>query len=177
MLMLCGLAGSLPMVTAMLALSGAPPAVGVNVTAIVHDEFADSIGPQVPPFTAKSLAFGPLVLLSLTDSVKPDRLVTVRSLVFVGTLAVRVPYASVAAGVTVAGTVGPVVIATICGPSGSGLSVTVRVADSVPSEPGTKVTVVVQAVLAASVVPQVPLIEKSEWLAPLKLSLRLTDWV
>ena len=75
----------------MLALSGAPPAVGVNVTAIVHDEFGDTRRCEVPPVTAKSLAFGPLVMLSLTDSVKPDRLVTVTSLVFVGTLAVRVP--------------------------------------------------------------------------------------
>jgi hypothetical protein len=52
--MLCGLVGSLPIVTAMLALSGDPPALGVNVTAIVQDEFAGADAPQVPPVTAKS---------------------------------------------------------------------------------------------------------------------------
>jgi hypothetical protein len=109
--MLCGLVGSLPMVTAMLALSEEPPPVGVNVTAIVHEELAGTIDPQVPlPATTKSLAFAPLKL-SLSESGKPDRLVTVTSLVFEGVLAVSVPYASVA-GVTVAGIVGPVVIAT-----------------------------------------------------------------
>ena len=54
--MRCGLLGSLPMLTAMLALLAEPPPVGVNVTAIVHDEFAAAVAPQVPPVTAKSVA-------------------------------------------------------------------------------------------------------------------------
>jgi hypothetical protein len=42
--MLWGLVGSLPMVTAMLALSGEPPPVGVNFTAIVQLE-SDAASP------------------------------------------------------------------------------------------------------------------------------------
>ena len=98
------------MLTAMLALSGDPPPVGVKVTAIVHDEFAGAVDPQVPPVTAKSVAFGPLKL-SPTDSGNPDLLVIVRSLVFGEVLAVSVPYASLT-GAIVAGIVGPVVSAT-----------------------------------------------------------------
>ncbi len=97
------------MVTAMLALSGDGLDVGVKVTAIVHDELADTVEPQVPPFTAKSFAFVPLKL-SLTDSEDPDLLVTVTSLVFEGIFNVRVPSASVT-GVIVTGIVGPVLSA------------------------------------------------------------------
>ena len=79
--MLCGLVGSLVTFTAMLALSAEPPPVGVNFTAIVHDEFAAAIAPQVPPATVKSLAFAPLKL-SLNGSENPDRLVTVAFKVF-----------------------------------------------------------------------------------------------
>ena len=110
-LMLCGLVGSLPMLTAMLPLSGDPPPVGVNVTPIVHDEFAGTEAPQVPPVAAKSFAFVP-PMFSLNDSAKPDRLVTVTVLVFVGAWDVRVPYASVA-GKTVSGIVFPVLSATV----------------------------------------------------------------
>ncbi len=41
-LTLYGLFGSPPMYTAMLALSGNPPPVGVNLTAIMHDELGDT---------------------------------------------------------------------------------------------------------------------------------------
>ena len=51
--MLCGLLGSLLMLTAMLALSDDPPPVGVKVTAIVQVELAGR-ALQVPPVTAKS---------------------------------------------------------------------------------------------------------------------------
>ena len=79
---------------------------------------------------------------------------------------------------TVAGTVGPVLSAIRCGLSGSGLSETDSVADSVPSAPGAKLTMIEHDFKAPSVVVHVPpLIEKSPALAPLKLSLRLTDWV
>ena len=94
--MLCGLVGSFPTVTAMLALSGVGPTVGANLTAIVQVEFGDAVGPQVPPVTAKSLAFVPLIL-SLKGSENRERFVTVRLLVFVGTFVVSVPYASEAA--------------------------------------------------------------------------------
>ena len=98
------------MVTAMLALSGTPPPVGVNVTAIVHVECADTDAPQVPlPVTAKSVA--PL-MLSLRGSENPDKLVTVVFSVFDRTVEVSVPYASVA-GATVAGIVGPVLSDTV----------------------------------------------------------------
>ena len=109
--MLCGLLGSLPMLTAMLAVSDDPPPVGVNVTAIVQLVLAGAVLPQVPPVTAKSLSFVPLKVWP-TDSGKPDRLVTVTDLVFVGVLEVSVPYASVA-GRTVSGIVGPVLSATV----------------------------------------------------------------
>ncbi len=110
-LMLCGLVGSLPTVTAMLALSGVGPTVGVNLTAIVHAEFGDAVAPQVPPVTVKSPAFVPLIV-SLNGSENRDRLVTVTLLVFVGTFVVSVPYAS-EAGATVAGIVCPVLSATV----------------------------------------------------------------
>jgi hypothetical protein len=108
-LMLCGLVESLATLTAMLALSAEPPAVGVNFTAMVHDEFAAAVAPQVPPAMAKSLAFAPLKL-SLKGSENPDRLVTVTFKVF--EFVFSVPYA-IEDGATVAGIVGPVLIATV----------------------------------------------------------------
>ena len=175
-LMLYGVLGSLPMLTAMRALSAEPPPVGLNVTAIVHDEFAAAVGPQVLPVTAKSVGLAPLKL-SLTDRGNPDLLVIVTFLVFGDVFAVSVPYASVT-GAIVAGIVGPVVIRTVYGLSGSGLSETESAADSVPSTLGEKDTIIEHAFSAPSVVVQVPpLTEKSAGLMPLKLSLRLTCWV
>jgi hypothetical protein len=109
--MLCGLFGSLPIVTATVALSADPPPVGANVTAIVQLVFGGAVDPQVPPVTVKSVAFGPLKF-SLTDSGNPDRLVTVTFLVLVGVFEVSVPYASFI-GVTLVGIVGPVLSATV----------------------------------------------------------------
>lgn len=109
-LMLCGLPGSLPIVTAMLALSDDPPPVGVNFTAIVQLECAGTVAVHVPLVRAKSPAFAPL-RLSLNASENPDRFVTVTIFVLVGTFAVSVPNASVT-GATVAGIVGPVLRAT-----------------------------------------------------------------
>jgi hypothetical protein len=83
--------------------------VGVNFTAIVHDEFAAAIAPQVPPATVKSLAFAPLKL-SVSGSENPERLVTVTFNVF--DVVFNVPYA-IEAGATVAGMVGPVLIVTV----------------------------------------------------------------
>jgi hypothetical protein len=100
---MCGLVGSLATFTAMLA------AVGVNFTATVHDECAPAVAPQVPPATAKSLAFAPLKL-SLDGSENLDRLVTVAFNVL--EVVFRLPYAIVA-GATVAGIVGPVLVATM----------------------------------------------------------------
>ena len=99
----------MPMLTAILAFFDDPPPVGVNVTAIVHDEFAGAVDPQVPPVTAKSAEFAPLKLL-LTDNGNPERLVTVTSSVFDEVLSL--PNASLS-GATVAGIVGPVVSATV----------------------------------------------------------------
>ena len=107
--MLCGLVGSFATPTAMLALSAEPPPVGINFTAIVHDEFAASIAPQVPPATVKSLALAPL-RLSLKGSENPETLVTVTFEVF--DVDFNVPKA-IEVGVTVAGMVGPVLIATV----------------------------------------------------------------
>jgi hypothetical protein len=163
-------------VTAMLALSDDPPAVGVKVTAMVQLELAGAVLPQVPPLTVKSVAFVP-PKLSPTDSGKPDLLVTVTSLVLVGVFAVSVPYARVT-GAIVSGIVGPVLSATVSGLNGSGLSETDIVADSVPSTLGEKLTMIEHALSAASVVVQVPpLTEKSVALGPLKLSLRVTGWL
>jgi len=106
-LMLCGLVGSLPTLTAMLALSTAPPAVGLNFTATVQCELGETVLPQVPPITAKSPAFAPLKLV-LKDNEDDDKLVTVAFSVL--DVVVSVPYASVA-GATVAGIVGPLLSA------------------------------------------------------------------
>lgn len=97
------------MLTNMLALSGAPPAVGVNFTAIVQCELGNAIVPQVPPVAAKSPAFAPLKL-SLKGNENGDKLVTVAFKVLV--VVFSVPYASLP-GVTVEGIVGPVLIATV----------------------------------------------------------------
>jgi len=107
-LIVCGLVGSFVTFTAMLALSVEPPPVGVNFTAIVHDEFAAAIAPQVPPATVKSVEFAPLKL-SLNGSANPDKFVTVAFKVF--DVVFSVPKA-IETGVTVAGIVGPVLIAT-----------------------------------------------------------------
>jgi hypothetical protein len=102
------------------------------VTNIVQLEFAGADDPHVPPVTEKSPALVPLKL-SLTDSEDADRFVTVTVFVLFGCATVVVPNASVVAGATVAGLFAAVVNETIYGPSVSGLSVTVIVADSVPS--------------------------------------------
>jgi hypothetical protein len=91
---LCRLVGSLPTVTAMLAVSDDPPPVGAKVTAMLQLVLAGAVPAQAPPLTVKSVAFGPLKL-SPTDSGKPDLLVIVTFLVLVGVLAVSVPYARV----------------------------------------------------------------------------------
>lgn len=105
---MCGLVGSLPTFTAMLALSAEPPPVGVNLTAIVQLLLGGAVDPHVPPATAKSLAFAPLKV-SLNGSENPDRFVTVAFKVF--DVVVNVPYA-IDAGTTVAGIVGPVLSVT-----------------------------------------------------------------
>ena len=99
----------MPTPTAIVALSAEPPPVGVNFTATVHDECAATAAPQVPPTTEKSAAFAPLKL-ALSGSEKPDRLVTVALDVF--DVVVSVPYA-IEVGATVAGMVGPVLIAIV----------------------------------------------------------------
>ena len=175
--MMCGLVGSLPTVTDMLALSADPPAVGVKVTAIVQAELGDALVVQVlVGEIVKSDPLGPLMLWA-NDSGNPDRLVTVTVLVFVGVLEVSVPYASVA-GRTLSGIVGPVLSATVYGGSGSGLSETNSVADSVPSTLGEKCTIIEHAFSAPRLEVQVPPpTVKSPGLAPLKLSLNETGWV
>ena len=173
-LMLYGLLGSSPTLTAMLALSADPPPVGVKVTAIVQLDSGVAVAPHVPPVTAKSPAFAPLKL-SLTDNAVFDRLVTVTFSVL--DEVDSVPYASVT-GVTVAGIVCPVLSATVYGLSGSGLSAIDSVPDSVPKALAVKVTSSVHAVPAARVAVQVPpLIEKSGAFVPLKFSLNVTVWV
>ena len=109
--MLYGLLGSLPTVTAMLALSADPPPVGVNLTAIVQLELGVAVELQVPPVTVKSLWFVP-PKRSLIGSENFDKLVTVTFFVFDVIFDVRMPYAS-AVGVTVAGIVAPVLSATV----------------------------------------------------------------
>ena len=106
--MLCGLVGSLATLTAMFALSDEPPAVGVNLTAMVQGVFGATVAPQVPPAKAKSPAFAPLKP-SLNGRENPDRLVTVTFEVF--DVVFKVPYA-IEDGATVAGIVGPVLIVT-----------------------------------------------------------------
>ncbi len=80
-LMLCGLVGSFATLTTRLALSAEPVPVGVNFTAIVHDECGAADVPQVPPATAKSLEFAPL-RLSPSGNENPDKLVIVAFSVF-----------------------------------------------------------------------------------------------
>ena len=107
--MLCELVGSFATLTAMLALSAEPPPVGVNFTAIVHDECAAAIAPQVPPATVKSLGLAPLKP-SLSGSENLDRLVTVAFKFFDAVLSVP---KEIEVGATVAGMVGPVLSATV----------------------------------------------------------------
>lgn len=160
------------MLTLSVALS-AVSALGVNITGI-----AQTVLPaQVPPgATLKSALFGPLMLW-LSVSVNGERLVTFRVLRVL--LADCATFANARlAGAIVAGIVGPVVIAIVWGPSGSGLSETVSVAASVPSTPGANDTVMVQVLEAARVEVQVPTVtEKSAGLVPLKLSPRDTGCV
>lgn len=74
--------------------------------------------------------------------------------------------------------VGAVLSATVCGLSGSGLSESDSVADSVPGAPGVNVTTIEHALLAARVVRQVPpVIEKSAAFVPLKFSPRVSGCV
>lgn len=160
------------MLTVSVALS-AVSVLGVKVTGITQTEL-----PAHEPLgaTPKSAGFAPLMPW-VSVSVYGERLVTFRML--------RVLVADCAtlanrklAGMTVAGIVGPVVIAMLYGPSGSGLSVTVKVAVSVPSTPGAKDTLSVQVLEAASVEVQVPPVtEKSAALGPPKASLNDTGWV
>ena len=76
------------------------------------------------------------------------------------------------------GTVAIALNETVYGPSGSVLSVTVKVADSIPTAVGAKVTITEQAVLAASVEVQVPPVTlKSPAFGPLKPSLSETALV
>jgi hypothetical protein len=110
--------------------------------------------PHVPPVTAKSPAFAPMTLLSPTGSANPDKFVTVIFLVF--DFDMSVPNASVLGGITVAGTVAPVLIATVCGLDGSGLSAIDSVVDSVPSAPGLNFTSIAHVVFAASVAGHCP---------------------
>jgi hypothetical protein len=132
---------------------------------------------QVPPgSTLKSALFGPVMPL-LSVSVNGERLVTFKMLTVLLADCATLPNARLA-GRTVAGIVGPVLSAIVWGPSGSGLSETVRVPDSVPSTPGANDTVIVQVLEAASVELQVPPVtEKSAALVPLKFSPRVTGCV
>ena len=93
----------------MVALSGEPPPVGVNFTASPQLVWAATVVHDPP--AAKSPAFAPLKL-SLTGNETPELLVIVTVFDFVGVPAVKVPYNSVS-GVTVAGIVGPVLIAIV----------------------------------------------------------------
>ena len=148
-------------------------ALGVKVTGITQA----LLPAQVPlADSPKSPALAP-VMCAVTVKVKGDRLVNfTMDSVLVADCA-TLPNAKVV-GSTVAGIVGAVLSATVYGPSGSGLSLIVIVAASVPSTPGAKATVIVQVDAAASVVVQVPPVtEKSLALPPLNCSLRVTGRV
>jgi hypothetical protein len=106
----CGLVGSPLRFTAMLALSADPPPVGLNVTAIVHDEPAVCVAPQVPPVTLKS-PFAPVIVAPKASGDR-GRSPIVTVLVFESLFFVSVPYPSVT-GVTLAGIVGPVLSVTV----------------------------------------------------------------
>src|ERR1700722_4787820 len=160
------------MLTLSVALS-AVSALGVKVTGIVQTV----LPAQMPPgATLKSAPFGPLMPL-LSVSVNGERLVTFTRLKVLLADCATLPNAKLA-GRTVAGIVGPVLSAIVYGPSGSGLSETVSVPDSVPNTPGANDTVIVQVVDAARVEVQVPPVtEKSAALVPLKFSPRVTACV
>ena len=161
------------MLTVSVALS-AVSVLGVKVTGITQTELLAHVPVGATP---KSAAFPP-VMPWVSDSVNGERLVTFKVLRVLVADCATLANARVG-GATVAGIVGPVVSATVCGPSGSGLSETVSVADSVPSTPGANDTVIVQAFDAARVEVQVPppVTEKSLALLPLKPSLSVTGCV
>ncbi len=154
------------------ALSDVSP-LGVKLTGIVQAVLPAHERTGVTP---KSAALGP-EMVSPTISGNGDELVTFKKLKVRVDDCTTFPNAIVVYG-SVSGIVGPVLSATVSGPSGSGLSAIDIAADSVPSAPGLKVTVRLQELLAARVLVQVPpVIEKSEGLAPLKLSLSVTGCV
>lgn len=135
---------------------------------------AASDEPQVPPVTAKSPALTPPMFapVSVIDPVVA-LLFTVRFNVFDAVWYTLAKTSFVADSDS--GTVAIALNETVYGPSGSGLSVTVKVADSTPTAVGAKVTITEQAVLAASVEVQVPPVTlKSPALAPPKPSLSET---
>ena len=160
------------MLTLSVALS-AVSVLGVKVTGIVQTV----LPVQVPPgATLKSALFAPLMLL-LSVSVNGERLVTFKVLKVLLADCATLANARLV-GATVAGIVGPVLSAIVYGPSGSGLSETVSVPDSVPSAFGANDTVIVQVADAASVEVQVPPVtEKAAALVPLKASPRVTGCV
>src|ERR1700719_1412651 len=115
------------MLTLRAALS-AISALGLNVTGIMQTV----VPAQVPPAASlKSALFGP-VMPWLSVSVNGERLVTLTMLKVLLADCATLPNAKLA-GRTVAGIVGPVLRAIVYGPSGSGLSETVSVPDSVPN--------------------------------------------
>ena len=104
----------------------------------------------MPPVSLKSPAFEPLILSPIGREI-PYRLMTLTFLVFDDEAA-------------------PALSATGYGLSGSGLSETDSVADSVPRAPGVNVTLIEHLASAARVAPQVPpLTEKSAALVPPKV--------
>jgi hypothetical protein len=166
-----GLVGSCGTLTTSDALSAAA-VVGLNLTAIVHDELPPSDAPQVPPATVKSVALTPLIALPI-EIVNGDLLVTVVLSVLDDDWD-TIPYGSVI-GATVSGIVPVTLKLTLWGLPGSGLSTTVKFADSLPSTPGVNVTFIVHDVLAGSVDLQVPpLTMKSAASGPLMLWLSET---
>ena len=170
-----GLVGSCGTTTDNVALS-AVVVVGLNLTAIVHDRFPASDAPQVPaPVLVKSPALVPLIEL-LIEIVNGDLLAIVALSVLEDDRD-TVPYASVV-GEIVSGIVPETVNATLYGPSGSGPSETVNVADSLPSAPGANVTRIVHDVFAARFAVQVPpLTVKSPALGPLMMRPSETELV
>src|ERR1700676_2909329 len=109
------------MLTLSVALS-AVSALGVKVTGIRQT----LLPPQLLlAATPKSAALAP-VMLRVTVNVNGDRLVTFKTLSVLVADCATLPNAK-AGGSTVAGIVGPVLSATVYGPSGSGLSVIVIV--------------------------------------------------
>jgi hypothetical protein len=148
----------------------APVAPGLNVTEIVHVEFADTPLLQVS-VSAKSEAFAPASVMPFTVSAVLLELVTVivcDALVLLTSWLANVRLVGESDAVGVAAAAPVPISATVCGLPVA-LSATDSEAERAPLAAGLKTTLMVHCEVAATPLAQVSVSEKSEAFAPVKV--------